>query len=379
MKTSQNTEHNKERNPFEFVQRDKPIADEKFEGKAIGFLQDAMLRFRRSKASTIAAIVIGIIVLLAIIAPMISSYSYREQHIDWSLLPPRVPVLEKLGIWDGTKVMDVKKTSMEEKYKGSIVKVFKEYELDYRGNKIPMVQAKVDVYQLKGAKDKYFWMGTDALGRDQWTRLWTGTRISLLIGFLAVLINMLIGITYGSISGYYGGAVDMIMQRIIEILSGIPSLVVVILFVMLMGAGIVPIILAMVITGWIGMSRMIRAQFYKYKGQEYVLASRTMGARDRLLIFRHIMPNAIGPIITQATLAIPGAIFTEAFLSYLGLGIAAPDPSIGVLLSEGQKVLLEHPHLTLFPAIVISMLMLSFNMFGNGLRDAFDPTLRGQE
>ncbi|MCY9515107.1 ABC transporter permease [Paenibacillus apiarius] len=373
------TDNNKEQNPFELVQREKQLADEKFEGKAIGFFKDAMLRFRKNKASSVAAFFIGLIIVMAIIAPLLSSFSYREQHIEWSLLPPRVPVIEKLGIWDGTKVMDIKKSSLDEKYKGSIVKVMDEYDMDYRGRKIPMVKAKVDMYELKGAKDTYFWMGTDPLGRDQWTRLWKGTRISLLIGFMAVTINVLIGITYGSISGYYGGTVDMVLQRIIEILSGVPQLVLVILFVMYLGAGILPFILAMIITGWIGMSRMIRAQFYKYKGQEYVLASRTMGAKDRLLIFRHILPNAIGPIITQATFAVPGAIFTESFLSYLGLGLGAPEPSIGVLLAEGQKVLLEHPHLTLFPAIVISILMLSFNLFGNGLRDAFDPTLRGQE
>ncbi|BFH15374.1 ABC transporter permease [Paenibacillus melissococcoides] len=366
-------------NPFELVQREKPLADQKFEGQAIGFFKDAILRFRKNKASTVAAFFIGFIIMMAIIAPLISSFTYREQNIEWTLLPPRVPGLEKLGIFDGTRMMDIQMASLDVKYKDSVVKIIDEFEMDYRGRKIPMVKAKVDMYQLKEAKDQYFWMGTDSLGRDQWTRLWKGTRISLLIGFMAVTINVLIGITYGSISGYYGGKVDMIMQRIIEILNGVPQLVLVILFVMYLGAGIMPIILAMVITGWIGMSRMIRAQFYKYKGQEYVLASRTMGAKDRVLIFRHILPNAIGPIITQATLAVPGAIFTESFLSYLGLGIAAPDPSIGVLLADGQKLLLDHPHLTLFPAIVISILMLSFNLFGNGLRDAFDPTLRGQE
>lgn len=171
----------------------------------------------------------------------------------------------------------------------------------------------------------------------------------------------------------------MYMQRVIEILAGIPSLVLIILFIIYIGPGIIPLAMAMVLTGWIGMSRMIRAQFYKYKGQEYVLASRTMGAKDRKLIFRHILPNAIGPTITQATLAIPGAIFTESFLAYLGLGLQAPEPSIGVLLAEGQRQLLNYPHLTLFPAVLISVLMLSFNLFGNGLRDAFDPTLRGFE
>lgn len=377
MKDIKNMKIDKE--DFEFVQLDEDIKDEKFQGEAIGFFKDAMLRFKKNKASIVAGWIILIIIFMAIVGPSMNEYTYREQHIDWALLPPRVPGLEKIGIFDGTKVMDVKKDNLEDKYEGCVVKILDEYDIEYMGSKTPMVKAKINIYKLKGAEDVYFWLGTDSIGRDLWTRLWRGSRISLFIGIMAVLINMLIGVVYGSISGYYGGWVDMIMQRIIEVIGGIPSLVLIILFVMYMGAGIVPFILAMILTGWIGMSRMIRAQFYKYKGQEYVLASRTMGARDSTLIFRHILPNAIGPIITQATLAVPGAIFTESFLSYLGLGIGAPEPSIGVLLAEGQKVLLDHPHLTLFPAIIISLLMLSFNLFGNGLRDAFDPTLRGQE
>ena len=364
---------------FEFVQLDHDIKDEKFQGEAIGFFKDAMLRFRKNKASLAAAWVIAIIIFMAIFGPSMNEYTYRQQHVEWALLPPRVKGLEKIGMFDGTKVMEIKKESMEGKYQGAVVKIIDEYDKEYNGVKVPMVKAKINMYKVKGADDVYFWLGTDSIGRDMWTRLWRGSRVSLAIGIFAVLINMIIGVVYGSISGYYGGWVDMIMQRIIEVIGGIPSLVLIILFVMYLGSGIVPFILAMVLTGWIGMSRMIRAQFYKYKGQEYVLASRTMGAKDRTLIFRHILPNAIGPIITQATLAVPGAIFTESFLSYLGLGIGAPEPSIGVLLAEGQKALLEYPHLTLFPAIIISLLMLSFNLFGNGLRDAFDPTLRGQE
>ena len=359
---------------FEFVQLDEDIKDEKFQGEAIGFFKDAMIRFRKNKASIVAAWVIVIIILMAIFGPSMNKYTYRQQHIEWALLPPRVKGLEKLGIFDGTKVMEVKKENLDGKYKDCVVKILEENEKEYNGVKVPMVTAKINVYKLKGADDVYFWLGTDSIGRDMWTRLWRGSRVSLMIGIFAVLINVFIGVVYGSISGYYGGWVDMIMQRIIKIIG-----VLIILFVMYLGSGIIPFILAMVMTGWIGMSRMIRAQFYKYKGQEYVLASRTMGAKDRTLIFRHILPNAIGPIITQATLAVPGAIFTESFLSYLGLGIGAPEPSIGVLLAEGQKVLLDYPHLTLFPAIIISVLMLSFNLFGNGLRDAFDPTLRGQE
>lgn len=368
-----------QKSDFEFVQLNDQILDTKFEGEPIGFFKDAMLRFKRNKGAIIAGIFITIIIFMAIFGPMINPYTYRQQNLNWDLLPPRIPGIEKMGIFDGTKVMDIRKTSLEERYKDSLVSIEEEYILHYRGEEIPMVKARIDVYKLKNAEDEYFWFGTDSIGRDQWTRLWRGSRVSLMIAFLAVIINVCIGVVYGSISGYYGGMTDMLMQRFIEIISAIPTIVLVMLFMMFLGAGIFSFVLAFVFTGWIGMSRMIRAQFYKYKGHEYVLASRTMGAKDSKLIFRHILPNAIGPLITQATLAIPSAIFLESTLSYLGLGIGAPEPSIGNLLAEGQKVLLNNPHLTIFPAIVISILMLSFNLFGNGLRDAFDPTLRGHE
>jgi oligopeptide transport system permease protein len=364
---------------FEFVQLNEKIFDTKFEGEAIGFFKDAMIRFKRNKGAIVAAFFIGVIVFLALFGPMMSGYTYREQHIEWGNIPPRVPILEKIGIFDGTKNVSVQEKNIKERYGDSVVEIVRKYNMDFKGNPIPMVEAKIDMYKYKKAQNQYFWFGTDSLGRDIWTRLWRGARISLLIAVMSVTINMIIGVIFGSVSGYYGGVTDMLLQRFAEIIGGIPNLVLIILFVMFFGAGIVPFILAFVLSGWIGMSRMIRAQVYKYKGQEYVLASRTMGAKDRKLIFRHILPNAIGPIITQATFAIPGAIFAESFLSYLGLGIQAPEPSIGVLLAEGQQVLLDYPHLTLFPAIVISVLMLSFNLFGNGLRDAFDPTLRGQE
>ncbi|MBU5436917.1 ABC transporter permease [Tissierella sp. MSJ-40] len=364
---------------FKFVQLDEKIYDEKFEGEAIGFFKDAMLRFKKNRAAIVSGWIIAFIVFMAIFGPMMNEYTYREQHLEWAFLPPRVPGLEKLGIFDGTKEIRVRKENIEEKYGDALIKVVEEYNVKHQGRDVAMAVIKVDAYKLNEAEDVYFWLGTDSIGRDQWTRLWRGSRVSLFIGVMAVIINMFIGVVYGSVSGYYGGWIDMVLQRITEVLGGIPSLVLIMLFIMYMGAGIIPFILAMVLTGWIGMSRMIRAQFYKYKGQEYVLASRTMGAKDRSLIFRHILPNAIGPIITQATLAVPGFIFTESMLSYLGLGLGAPEPSIGVLLAEGQKVLLNHPHLTLFPAMVISILMLAFNLFGNGLRDAFDPTLRGQE
>ena len=138
-------------------------------------------------------------------------------------------------------------------------------------------------------------------------------------------------------------------------------------------------IFALMARGWVGTARMIRAQYLRFRGREYVMAARTMGVPDRGLIFRHILPNSIGPVITRTMVSIPSAIFTESFLAYIGLGLAPPEPSIGTMLSAGKTVLLQYPHLTLFPALVISILMISFNLFGNGLRDAFDPTQRGME
>lgn len=361
---------------FTFHQMDAKIFDQAFEGKPISFFKDAWMRFCQNKTALISLFIILFIILMAIFAPFFAPYSFREIHTSFGTLPPRIQGLEKLGIFDGSAELEIRAAQLD-KYQDCLIQILEEYNWEYHGKDIPMMRIKYNLYEYMGAGDYYFWLGTDNIGRDLWVRLWRGTRISLLIGFISVLINCFIGVVYGSVSGYYGGRVDMLMQRIIEILGGVPFLVMAILFVMFMGAGVASFILVMVITGWIGMSRMIRAQFFRYKNYEYVLASRTMGAKDRKLIFRHILPNAIGPIITQATFAVPAAIFSESFLSFLGLGIKAPEPSIGVLLAEGQGALTTSPHLTLYPALVISILMLAFNMFGNGLRDAFDPRLRG--
>ena len=288
---------------FQFVQVDEKIYDQKFEGKPIGFFMDAWLRFKQNKASVLAAIIIVFIVLMAIFAPMFARYGYREMHTSFGMLPPRIPVLEDYGIFDGSKVIEIQKSKLSAyEEKGAVMEILEEYTWNYRKKEIPMVRLKVSQYVLRDAGDHYFWFGTDNVGRDLWVRMWRGARISLLIGFCSVIINCFIGVVYGSISGYYGGKVDMFMQRVIEVLDGVPFQVMAILFVLFLGAGVTSFILVMVITGWIGMSRMIRAQFYRYKDYEYVLASRTMGAKDRTLIFRHILPNAIGPIITQAHL-----------------------------------------------------------------------------
>lgn len=187
---------------------------------------------------------------------------------------------------------------------------------------------------------------------------------------------MLIGLTYGLISGYFGGKVDMIMQRILEVANGIPRLVIVTLLLLVLKPGMVTIVFALMLTEWIGMSRIARAEMLKLKEQEYVLASKTLGASNMHIIFREILPNIIGPVITQVMFSIPTAIFTEAFLSFVGLGIPVPQCSLGSLISDGFNSFTTHPYQIVPPVIVMALLMLSFNLVADGLREALDPKMK---
>ncbi len=356
------------------------IRDEGFKTKPVGFYKDALQRLRKSKLSMASFWIIMAIILLALIVPEVSGFTYTAQNVKQKNLPPKIPYLEKLGICDGTMVLTNRKKSSLDNPKrfpeGSVLEIVREYE----ASGVPVVDVKVDYYAYCGVPEGvYHWFGTDYLGRDIMTRLFRGTRVSLLIAFLSVVTNLIIGVVYGSIAGYYGGRVDMVMTHFAEVLDGLPYIVVTILFMILFGSGMFSIILALTVTGWIGTARLTRAQFYRFKGREYVLAARTLGVPDRKLIFRHILPNTVGPLITRAMIAIPGAIFSESFLAYIGLGIKPPEPSIGTLLSVGQDVLLQYPYQTLFPAVLISVLMVAFNLFSNGLRDAMDPTRRGED
>jgi len=236
----------------------------------------------------------------------------------------------------------------------------------------------------------YYLFGTSQAGRDLFSLVWVGLRTSLFLGIYVTIINVSIGVIYGSISGFYGGTIDLLMQRFAEIMGRLPWLAVLSIMVVLFDPGFTSLILTMVITGWIGTAGVTRMQFYRYKGREYVLASKTLGAKDARLIFKHILPNGIGTIITTSVLAIPYVIFTEAFLSYLGFGVGHGQSftilsftfsgvSIGVLLADARKFLFNYPYLTVFPSVIISILMITFNMFGNALRDAFNPSLRGVE
>lgn len=220
------------------------------------------------------------------------------------------------------------------------------------------------------------WFGTDSLGRDLFTRVWLGARISLTIGIVTSFICLVIGVIYGGISGYLGGRTDEVMMRLIEIISGIPFILYVILLLVILGPGMTSIFLALGMSLWVQMARIVRGEMLILREQEYVLAAKTLGGGTWHILFKHLIPNCLGSIIVTVTFTIPEAIFAEAFLSFIGLGVQIPAASWGVLTSEGVDSIAVYPWQLLFPAFLITVTMLGFNFLGNGLRDALDPRLR---
>lgn len=282
---------------------------------SLTFWQDAWRRFKKNKPAFFGMILLAVYIVLAIFAPMLSKYSYTA----------------------------------------------------------------MDAASRNAGPSLEHWLGCDDTGRDIWVRMWMGARVSLTVGFFAALINAVVGAVLGGLCGYYGGALDMIMMRIVDVLYGIPSLIITILVMVVVGRGVHTLIIAMCIVGWIGSCRFTRGEVYRLKNQDYVAAAKVLGVRDFIIIVRHIIPNIMGMLVTNLCMAIPGAIFQEAFLSYIGLGIAPPNCSWGILAKEGIKLLRVAPHQVLFTAFFICTTMLSLTMIGDGLRDAFDPKLRGTE
>ena len=241
-----------------------------------------------------------------------------------------------------------------------------------------------EYFYYKNGFEASFLFGTNVYGQDIFTCLAVGARLSFLLAFSIATINFILGAIYGSVEGYYGGAVDMIMERISDVLYSVPFMVVATLFQLHLAQKVGPVVsllFAFVLTGWVGTAARVRTQFYRFKGHEYVLAARTLGASDRRLIFKHIFPNSLGTIVTSAVMTIPGVIFSESMLSYLHIiNLDTSNlTSIGTMLSNGQGYLSTYPHIIMFPAIFIAILEISFNLFGNGLRDALNPSLRGAD
>ncbi len=298
----------------------------------VSYWRDAWNRLRANKVATGALVVIILIILAAIIGPIISPYSYEQ-------------------ILQG-----------QENLKPSMHHIF----------------------------------GTDSLGRDLFTRTMIGARISLAVGVVAAIMISIIGIIYGAISGFFGGWVDNIMMRIVDIVYSVPTILIVILlqvvlkkpidlyiqsghapsFLNSMGVGLISIFLVMALLYWVDMARIVRGQILALKEQEYVLAAKVLGASNRSIIFKHLIPNCIGQIIVVTTLKIPEAIFTESFLSFIGLGVSSPMASLGSLSQTALKGIYSYPYMLIFPAAAISIIILSFNLFGDGLRDALDPRMK---
>lgn len=318
---------------------------EKISKPSLNFWQDSWLRVRKNKGAVISLVILIIIVIMAFLGPYLTPYTYDFQNTPNNNLPPRVQGLENVH-W-----------------------------LPFDGTLTRKDGGTYNPYELRHVKN-YYWFGTDSLGRDIFARIWKGTQISLLIAFVAAMIDMLIGVSYGAISGYVGGKVDAIMQRIVEVLVGIPNLIVVVLMILVLKPGITPIIIAISITGWVGMSRVVRAQVLKFKNQEFVLAAKTLGASNAAIIFKHMIPNMFGVIIINTMFSIPNAIFFEAFLSFIGLGLQEPNASLGTLINDGYTSMVAFPSQMIIPAIMISLVMITFNLIADGLRDALDPKMR---
>lgn len=313
--------------------------------------KDVLAAFFLNKGSVISLVAIVLVIFMAIVGPKLNGHTYYDQTITHQNLAPRIKGIERLGIFDGSEKMVTSTGKIE-------------------------VNKYVDETKETGLEKTNYWFGTDVLGRDIFTRTWTGTRISLYIALVAVVVDMCFGMSYGLISGYFGGKVDNMMQRFAEILNGIPTLVIVTLLMLVLKPGLATITIALSITGWIGMSRVARAQVLKLKEQEFILASKTLGARDFYVIFKEILPNIFGQLIIMSMFSIPNAIFTEAFLAFIGLGVPAPLASLGSLISDAFKSFTTHPFMIIFPVIVLGIVMLSFNMLADGLRDAFDPKMK---
>lgn len=371
--------------------------NEKFHGEIerpiITYSQDAWRRLRINKLAISGLIIIIFLILTAIFGPAVTPYSYSDQNLEFTSIPPyfRTILLEDntlVFVHKALRLYEVDKKGFlirqiphkgEDFYKKQITYDIngKDYSLDYNSGIISLKTPSGDVLENGSLvfNSRYIF-GSDDLGRDILTRIIYGARISLIIGFVASLVNLTIGVAYGGIAGYYGGKIDLFMMRFIEIMSSVPRMLYVIIFMVILGSGLAPVILTIGLVYWLGMARIVRGQVLVLKESDYVLAAKALGANEKRVIFKHLIPNSMGPIIIVAAMKIPNAIFTEAFLSFIGLGVSAPQASWGSLCNAALANLKIYPYQLIFPALAISITVAAFNFLGDGLRDSLDPRLR---
>ena len=329
-----------------------PASDEEKESltvlrKSVGFWQDGIRRLKKNKIAMVSLVVIVFVFIFSFLVPQFYPYSYEQQIRGSENLAP----------------MQYSEKELEAKAAGESV--------------FPHV------------------LGTDNLGRDYAVRVMMGSRVSLTVGLVASAIILLIGSLYGSVAGFFGGWVDMIMMRIVDMIYTVPDILIIVLlsvafdqplkalaqkpgfeWIQVIGVNLISIFVVFALLYWVGMARIVRSQILILKEQEYVTAARALGASNGRIIRKHLLTNCIGTLIVTTTLQIPSSIFTESFLSFLGLGVAAPLPSLGSLASAALNGLQSYPHRLFAPALAISVIILSFNLLGDGLRDAFDPKLK---
>ena len=410
---------------YKFVAKDKKTDIEESR-KSLTYWQDVWRRLRKNKLAIAGLVGVGFIFIFAVIGPMLHNREPNTLHLDYKNVPPRLTVysldedydvfmsemyhlmlvsedgelLDRFELADDDKdlinrtytyrLFDDEENELavvvaDFTYQTDPVKKLEgiDYSLTYKGTEI-----KEASYQTWNTS---FYLGTDNNGRDLLARVMYGTGISLIIAFVAAIINLFIGVIYGSVAGYTGGNTDIVMMRIVDIINSIPLLLYVILLSVVLkdswvehnildaifgAGGLGTIILTLVTVYWVGMARLVRGQILGLKEQEYILAARTIGVPNRKIISKHLVPNALGPIIVSMTMMIPSAVFTEAFLSFIGIGVSAPQASWGTLANDALNGLRSFGYQLFFPSIAICITMLAFNFLGDGLRDALDPRLR---
>lgn len=383
--------------------------EEEISRPSLTYWQDAWRRLKKHRLAMIGMVTIIILIFFGVVGPYLTPYSYSDQSNKFKNLPP---VLNTFKVAEGINfflsedynmfLVDDKGHMIErlEASEKDVINKIYTYDFIYNNTTEPVkldfsyntvmgkdgfdydytITFKGVEYQHSNEKllNRSFPFGTDELGRDILTRVMYGTRISLIIAFIATIVNFLIGVVYGSISGFEGGSVDNVMMRIVDIINSIPLMLYVILLMVILkdNDGLVNIIIALCSVYWVSMARLVRGQMLSIKEQEFVLAAKVIGVPKKKIIVRHLIPNAIGPIIVSMTMMIPSAIFTEAFLSFIGLGVSAPQASLGTLANSALSGLITYPYQLFFPSMTIAIMMLAFNFIGDGLRDALDPRLR---